>query len=124
MSTFGTYLSELRKTRRYSLKDMAEKLGITSPYLSDVEKGRRDSFDIEKLNQIVEILNLTEDETDRLMNLAGDQRHDIAPDLPEYVAGKEYVNAALRRAKDLDAGEEEWFAFIKSLEEKHSKEGQ
>lgn len=118
MSTFGMYLSELRKGRRITLKDMAAKLGITSPYLSDVEKGRRDSFDIDKLNQIVQILNLNEEEADKLMNLAGDQRNEIAPDLSDYVARKDYINAALRKAKNIDAGEEEWFNFIKALEEK------
>ncbi|MHA6647235.1 helix-turn-helix domain-containing protein [Aerococcus urinae] len=118
MSTFGRYLSELRKERRITLKDMAAKLDISSPYLSDVEKGRRDSFDLDKLNQIVSILNLNSEEADKLMNLAGDQRNSIAPDLPEYVANKDYINAALRKAKDLDAGEEEWFEFIRQLEAK------
>lgn len=122
MSAFGMYLSELRKERRITLKDMAAKLGITSPYLSDVEKGRRDSFDIDKLNQIVEILDLSKEEADKLMNLAGDQRNDIAPDLPEYVAGRDYVNAALRRAKDLNAGEREWFEFIQQLEKNSNKD--
>ncbi|WP_253940758.1 helix-turn-helix domain-containing protein [Fundicoccus ignavus] len=116
MINFGGYLAKLRKERRVTLKDMADAIGITSPYLSDVEKGRRDSFDIERLNKIVDYLKLTHEETDHLMNLAGDQRQNIAPDLPDYVAGKEYINAALRRAKDLDAGEEEWLAFINSLE--------
>lgn len=122
MSTFGTYLSQLRKDRRITLKDMAAKLDISSPYLSDVEKGRRDSFDLDKLNQIVFMLNLNSEEADNLMNLAGDQRNSIAPDLPEYVANKEYINAALRKAKNLDAGEEEWFEFIRHLEEKNNKD--
>lgn len=122
MGTFGRYLSELRKGRRITLKDMAAKLDISSPYLSDVEKERRDSFDLEKLNQIVSILNLNSEEADRLMNLAGDQRNSIAPDLPEYVANKDYINAALRKAKNLDAGEEEWFDFIRQLEAKKNKD--
>lgn len=116
MTNFGAYLAELRKTKRVTLKNMATAIGITSPYLSDVEKGRRDSFDIDRLNMVVDYLKLTEEEANHLMNLAGDQRQNIAPDLPDYVAGKEYINAALRRAKDLDAGEEEWLAFIESLE--------
>lgn len=116
MTNFGEYLAELRKAKRVTLKDMADAIGITSPYLSDVEKGRRDSFDIVRLNKIVDYLKLTDEETNHLMNLAGDQRQSIAPDLPGYVAGKDYINAALRRAKDLDAGEEEWLAFINSLE--------
>ena len=122
MSTFGMYLSQLRKDRRITLKDMAAKLGISSPYLSDVEKGRRDSFDIEKLNQIVSILDLNREEADRLMNLAGDQRNDIAPDLTEYITGKDYINAALRRAKNLNAGEEEWFRFMAQLENNQNKD--
>lgn len=116
MNKFGRYLSELRKERKVTLKDMADQLGISSPYLSDVEKGRRDSFGIDKLNEIVRILDLSKDETEKLMDLAGEQRDNIAPDLPEYIVGKDYINAALRRAKDMDAGEEEWLKIIENLD--------
>nr|WP_228064044.1 helix-turn-helix transcriptional regulator [Streptococcus acidominimus] len=118
MKTFGEYIKTLRTGRRITMKDLANQLGITAPYLNDVEKGRRDSFDLEKLNAIAKIFELSDEETNRLMNLAGEQRNSIAPDLPEYIVGKDYVTAALRKAKDLDVGEKEWLEFIERLSEK------
>lgn len=115
METFGDYLSDLRKEKRITLKTLSEQIGVSISYLSDVEKGRRDSFPLDKLMEISKYLNLSQENQDKLMNLAGNQRKEIAPDLPDYVAGKDYINAALRKAKDLNAGEEEWLKFIDDL---------
>ena len=35
--TFGDFISQKRKDLRITLKDMADRLNISSPYLSDVE---------------------------------------------------------------------------------------
>lgn len=115
METFGSYLTTLRKSRRVTLRELAQQIELSASYLTDIEKGRRDSLLLDKLLDISKYLKLTQEEQDKLMNLAGNQRNDIAPDLPEYIAGKDYINAALRMAKDLDAGEEEWLDFIDRL---------
>ena len=41
---------------------MADMLGVSAPFLTDVEKDRRNPFDIEKLNQLAHILELTKEE--------------------------------------------------------------
>ena len=56
-----------------------------------------------------------EDEKTALYNAAGKQKNSIPPDLPDYIMEHEYVSAALRTARDLDAGEEEWQRFIDDL---------
>ena len=50
-----------------------------------------------------------------MFDLAGEKRDDVAPDLPDYIKERDYVSAALRTARDLDAGEEEWLEFVKEL---------
>ena len=40
------------------------------------------------------------------------------PDLPEYIMNRDYVAAALRTARDLDAGEEEWLRFVEELKQR------
>lgn len=117
-NTFGKFLENKRKSLRITLKEMADRLDISSPYLSDVEKGRRDSFDLEKLMKVAEILELTEDEKSEMMDLAGRQRNTVAPDLPEYILNTKGVSVALRRARDLDAKEEDWLKFIEQIENK------
>ena len=96
-------------------RQLAEKLGVSAPFLSDVEKGRRNSLDIDKLDILKQILSLSEEEYHKMLDLAGKQRNTVAPDLPKYIMDRDYVAAALRTARDLDAGEEEWLRFVEEL---------
>jgi len=41
MKTFGERLRELRDKKDFSLRELAEKLNVTAPFLSDIEFGRR-----------------------------------------------------------------------------------
>lgn len=118
---FGDFLQEKRTEKKISLRKMAESLGFSAPFLSDVEKDRRNPPDIDKLEQIVRILNLSDDERETMMNLAGQRRNSVAPDLSEYIMERDYVSSVLRTAKDLDASEEEWLAFVEELKKKKDK---
>ena len=97
---------------------MAEMLHVSAPYLSDIEKGRRNPPEMEKLEQIAQILLLTDEEKSAMLDLAGKMRNSVAPDLPEYIIGRDYVSAALRTARDLDAGEAEWMRFVDELKKR------
>ena len=97
---------------------MAEMLLVSAPYLSDIEKGRRNPPEMEKLEQISQILLLTDEEKSAMLDLAGKMRNSVAPDLPEYIIGRDYVSAALRTARDLDAGEAEWMRFVDELKKR------
>ena len=112
---FGEFLQNKRQDRGITLRRMAEMLSVSASFLSDVEKGRRNSLDIDKLVLIRQILTLSEEEYQTMLNLAGRQRKTVAPDLPEYIMDRDYVSAALRTARDLDAGEEEWQRFVEEL---------
>ena len=51
-----------------------------------------------------------------MLDLAGQWKKSvIAPDLPEYINGHEYVKVALRTARDVGASAEEWQRFIDDL---------
>lgn len=112
---FGEFLQKKREERQITLRKMAEKLGFTAPYLSDIEKDRRNPPDMDKLEQISAILLLSEEDRTLMFDLAGKKRNSVAPDLPEYIMGREYVAAALRTARDLDADEADWLKFVEEL---------
>ncbi|TCT14606.1 helix-turn-helix protein [Natranaerovirga pectinivora] len=115
---FGEFITKKREEKKITLREMAKLLGITPPYLSDVEKDRRNPFDLEKLGLLANILMLSEEEKTTMLDLAGKRRNEVAPDLPEYIMERDYVSAALRTARDLDAGEEEWLEFVKELKKR------
>ena len=112
---FGEFLQKKREEKKITLRKMAEMLDITAPYLSDIEKDRRNPPDMDKLEQISTILLLSEDDRTLMFDLAGKKRNSVAPDLPEYIMGHEYVAAALSTARDLDADEADWLKFVEEL---------
>ena len=117
-ANFGDFISRKRIEKKITIRKMADMLGVSAPFLTDVEKDRRNPFDIEKLNQLAHILELTKEEKDEMFNLAGKKRNAVAPDLPEYIMQRDYVSAALRTARDLDSGEEEWQRFVEELKKR------
>lgn len=112
---FGEFLQKKREERQITLRGMAEKLKMSAPYLSDIEKGRRNPPEMDKLQLIAQILGLTEEENAIMLDLAGKMRNTVAPDLPEYIMERDYVSAALRTARDLDASEADWLKFVEEL---------
>ena len=114
-TNFGEFISQKRVEKQITLRKMADMLGVSAPFLTDVEKDRRNPFDMEKLTQLAKILGLSNEERELMFNLAGKKRNAVAPDLPEYIMERDYVSAALRTARDLDAGEEEWNQFVEEL---------
>lgn len=114
-ANFGEFISQKRVEKQITLRKMADMLGVSAPFLTDVEKDRRNPFDMEKLTQLAKILGLSNEERELMFNLAGKKRNAVAPDLPEYIMERDYVSAALRTARDLDAGEEEWNQFVEEL---------
>lgn len=115
---FGDFISKKRVEKKITLRKMADMLHVSAPFLTDVEKDRCNPFDMEKLNQLAHILELTAEEKAQMLDLAGKKRNEVAPDLPEYIMERDYVSAALRTARDLDAGEEEWKQFIEELKKR------
>ena len=113
--SFGEYLAYLREMKNVTLRELARQIGDSAPFLSDVEKGRRAALTAERLDLVVKVLNLNEEEKHNLYTAAGTQKKTIPLDLPEYIMEHEYVSAALRTARDLEAGEEEWQKFIEDL---------
>ena len=112
---FGEFLIKKREDQKITLRGMAEKLGISPTFLSDIEKDRRNPPEMDKLEQISTLLDLNDEEKSLMLDLAGKKRNSVAPDLPEYIMERGYVSAALRTARDLDAGEEEWMRFVEEL---------
>ena len=117
-ANFGEFISRKRVEKKITLRKMAEMLNVSAPFLTDVEKDRRNPFDMDKLTKLAEILGLSKEDNALMLDLAGNKRNAVAPDLPDYIIQRDYVSAALRTARDLDAGEEEWNQFVKELKER------
>lgn len=107
---FGAYVARKRIEKDVKLKPIAEKLGMSVTYLSDIIKGRRNPPDIEGLEAFSKALNLNETEKNEMFDLAGRERSQVSPDLPEYIMDENIPSArvALRRAKSGGLGDDFW----------------
>lgn len=61
---YGQFLRSKRigDSRELTLKDVAEELGVSVSFVSDVEQGRRKPYDEVKTQKIIEFLKLSEEE--------------------------------------------------------------
>ena len=126
MSTnqFGEFVTERRKEKGITLRGMADLVDFSPAYWSDIEEGRRNPPNIDKLKEVAEILKLSQKEKEHMIDLASEDRDEIPMDLPDYIKESELARTALRKAKQLneisgksDITEKAWQDFIKALDE-------
>jgi transcriptional regulator with XRE-family HTH domain len=109
-----------RISKNITLRGFAGLIGISPVYLCNIEKNRRAAPSEEVLDKIAEILTLTQQETEEMLDLAAKSKNIpmVALDLPEYINERDIVRVALRTAKDVDATDEEWIEFIERLQKR------
>ena len=117
----GEFICQKRLERNYTLRELADMLSISLTYLADIEHDRRNPMDREKLEELADVLSLTQEEKEEMYDLVGKKRREVAPDLTDYVVDNSYVSYALRRARDAGAGEEDWKKMVESLERRMRK---
>lgn len=113
---FGEFIKQKRTEKGLNLRKLAELMDIAPAYLSDIEKGKRNSPSSEKMAKLAELLELTEEEVLLMNDLAAEARtNTVAPDISEYVMSNGSVRIALRKARELNLGEKEWIKIIESM---------
>lgn len=119
---FGKFIEKKRKEKGITLRGLATMLSIAPAYMSDIEKGHRYPPDKEKLEAMAEILEMSEEEKNRMYDLAaGEKENTVSPDLPEYIMENEKARVALRMARDNNLGNETWQKMIEILEAEINK---
>lgn len=113
--TFGEFVKSKRKAQFITQQQIANKLGVSAAYISDIEKGSRyPPTNNEQLPKLAEYLKLNENDLAQFYDLAGFSKNCVPPDLYEYIMSSEIVRRALRAAKD-KATPKDWQKFISSL---------
>ena len=98
-----------------SYRDLASVLGVSAPYISDIEKDRRNAPSMDKLEKLAEVFLLSAEDKATMFDLAGQKKAEVAPDIPGYIMEHDYVASALRTARDLGASEKDWQSFVDDL---------
>ena len=93
--TFGTYIRSLRLYRGFGLRELARQLGISAPYLSDLEKDKRGAPPVDLVRVIVNILDA---DSENIYDLAGKSRNTIASDIEDLLIAKPEIVSLIRSA--------------------------
>lgn len=113
--TFGEFIKEKRQNKGITLRAFADMVEIAPAYMSDIEKSKRNAPTQEILEKMIKVLELSNEDANELFDLAASSKDAIAQDLKEYVSGNQNVRAALRKAKDLKLGDDEWIKIIEEM---------
>lgn len=107
---FGKFIAEKRLEKDIKLKPIAERLGVSVTYLSDIIKGRRNPPDKDGLEIFAEMLSLNETEKAEMFDLAGRERNQVSPDLTDYIMDETLpsARAAFRKARNANLGDDFW----------------
>lgn len=119
--TFGEFIKEKRMQHepRYTLKKMAEKLDMNLTHLSDIENGRKNPFDMGKIEAFCEILGLSDAEKSEMYDLAARDSDSVPADIAEtimYTDQGDYARRALRMVKQGKGDVELWKDLIRKME--------
>ncbi|NCC87625.1 MAG: XRE family transcriptional regulator [Clostridia bacterium] len=116
--TFGEFIIAKRKEKDISARQLALAINISPVYMCDIEKGRKFAISDELLDKIRKVLILSENEVEKMYDLAAIARNTVSADLPEYIMENQIVRTALRTAKKNQISDEKWERFIKEMIEK------
>ena len=129
MSKLGEYLKNLRKQKRYSLREAQDLLGVSRTFICDLEngapfpsgnkKGERTNL----VQKYIEVYELDEKQAEefKLMideSLLGKSSNNISADVVDYLKSNQVVQQVLRKAIEDDLSEKEWNDFLERIKNK------
>lgn len=124
---FGQFIrsKRLKDSRELTLRDISKELGISLSMLSDIEKGRRNPFDAEKIEKFCEFLNLPEKDKEHIYDLAAKKRGDIPEDIDDIMMYTDIgymARCALRMSNKGILKKQDWEEFIGKAREQERNE--
>lgn len=117
--SFGEYIEDIRKSRHKSLRETAKAIGVSPQFYSEVEKNRRSAFTVERLEKLRDFLEMTPEEYQMMSNKAAESYKGknvaVPQDFADYIVERDYVMAALRTMKKMDADEADWKRMVEEF---------
>ena len=98
MSDFGLLFRKIRKERKVTLRHVAENIGKSISYLSDIERGRKDPPELNIVEKIEQLFGITDG---RLVSLARRVRSQRPAELARRIQNRQRLQEALFRLDEL-----------------------
>ncbi len=112
--SFGEFLVQKRLQSDIPAKWLAEALGISQVYMCDIEKGRRRISEA-LLPRLAELLQLSEEESYEMYDLAAQAKNTVSTDIAEYIMQNDVIRRLIRTAQKIGVSDEMWQEFIAQI---------
>ncbi len=111
---FGEFLVQKRLQSDIPAKWLAEALGISQVYMCDIEKGRRRISEA-LLPRLAELLQLSEEESYEMYDLAAQAKNTVSADITEYIMQNDIIRRFIRTAQKIGVSDDMWQEFIAQI---------
>lgn len=98
--TFGKYIKTRRLKLDIGLRELAEQIGISPSYLTEIENNKKPAPSNDILDQIAKLLNINDDSLALFFDLAVETKGDIAEDIKKFIIENVAVRNFIRYIKD------------------------
>ena len=115
---FGPFIRKLRINLNITQRDLAKRAGIAPSYLNDLEKEKRSA---PKLAVIKKISNILKTDFNKLSDLAGNSKKEIAPDLSDFIQKNPKIVSLLRSIQEKNLSNEQISDIENSINKKKTK---
>jgi len=110
--TFGSYVRRLRITRSIGQRELARAIGVSAPYLNDIEKSKRAAPRVDVINALAQVLDA---DLETINDLAGSSKNALPPDIVEFIQVNQEVISLLRMIKNYGLSKTEIAELGKSM---------
>ena len=118
--TFGTYLRKRRESLGMSIRGIAAELKVCTAYISDIEKGNRYAPSQEKLERLIEVLQIPEDDRLAFNDLASATHGFSYEDINPYLGREPHARVALRKAEKMGLSDSFWISVIERMDQEEA----
>ena len=118
---FGDFIRQvrLRDSRELRQADVANELGLSLSFYSDIENRRKRPFAPEKMEIFAELFDLPDDKKAQMYDLASRENREVPADIEDIFMYEEIgdlARVALRQSKAGDITEADWKRLIREGE--------
>ena len=120
--TFGTYLKKRRESLGMSIRGLAAELKVSAAYISDIEKGNRYAPSQEKLERLIEVLQIPEDDRLAFNDLASATHGFSYEDINPYLGREPHARVASRKAEKMGLSDSFWISVIEQMDQEEAEQ--
>lgn len=118
--SFGRYLYSLRKSRKLTLRKLAEMINVSPYYLSLIENEKKSNPRPEILGKLYTALKLSKSEMETLLDLHAESNGGVSYDIAHYIIKNSDIRELIRSERDRTKNIAYWDDFISDLTKKNS----